>query len=67
MSLSNFWKEKVWRKLSFMDYILLKLSCVAFGVLLVALIPALIEINAWCIVAVFVLLAIKPLYTVFRK
>ncbi len=67
MSLSNFWKEKVWRKLSFMDYILLKLSCVAFGVLLVALIPALIEINVWWIVAVFVLLAIKPLYTVFRK
>lgn len=67
MSLSNFWKEKVWKKLSFADYILIKLSCVAFGVVLAALIPTLIEINVWWIIAVALLLAIKPLYTVWIK
>lgn len=67
MSLSNFWREKVWKKLSFTDYILIKLSCIAFGVMVAALIPSLIEINVWWIIAVVILLAIKPLSTVFRK
>jgi len=67
MSLSNFWKEKFWKRASLADYILVKLSCIAFGVMLAALIPKLIEINVWWIIAVVILLAIKPLYTVFRK
>ena len=67
MSLSNYWKEEVWKKLSFTDYILIKLSCIAFGVMLAALIPKLIEIDVWWIIAVVILLAIKPLYTVFKK
>ncbi len=35
--------------------------------MLAALIPSLIEINIWWIVAVVILLAVKPLYTVFKK
>jgi len=35
--------------------------------MLAALIPKLIEIDVWWIIAVVILLAIKPLYTVFRK
>lgn len=67
MSLSDIWKEKFWKRASFADYILVKLSCIAFGVMLAALIPSLIEVNIWWIVAVVILLAIKPLYTVFKK
>ena len=67
MSLTNFWKEKVWEKLSFTDYILIKLSCIAFGVMLAVLFPSLIEINVWWIIAIVILLAIKPLSTVFKK
>ena len=67
MSLSNFWKEKFWKRASFADYILVKLSCVAFGIMFAALIPSLIEINVWWIIAAVILLAIKPLYTVFKK
>ena len=67
MSLTNFWKEKVWEKLSFTDYILIKLSCIAFGLILIAWIPALNKIEGWWYFIAFLLLAIKPLYTVFKK
>ncbi|PJC28969.1 hypothetical protein CO053_01790 [Candidatus Shapirobacteria bacterium CG_4_9_14_0_2_um_filter_40_11] len=67
MSLTNFWREKFWKRASFTDYILVKLSCTAFGVMVAVLIPSLIEINVWWIIAVVILLAIKPLSTVFKK
>lgn len=40
MSLANFWKEKFWKRASFADFIMVELSCVTFGVMLVALIPS---------------------------
>lgn len=61
------WTDSKIKKLSWVDVALVKLSCVAFGVMLVALIPSLVEINVWWIVAVAILLAIKPAYKVFRK
>ena len=67
MSLSNFWKEKFWKRASFADYILVKLSCVAFGIMLATLIPSLIEINVWWIIAAVILLGIRPTYTAFKK
>lgn len=67
MGLINFWKEKFWKRAGADDYILLKLSCVAFGVMLAALIPSIIKINIWWFVAAVILLAIKPLYTAFKK
>ena len=67
MSLSNFWKEKFWGKASFTDYILIKLSCIACGLMLMAWIPALNKVNGWWYFIAFLLLAIKPLYMVFKK
>ena len=67
MSLSNFWKEKFWGKASFTDYILIKLSCISFGLMLMAWIPALNKVNGWWYFIAFLLLAIKPLYMVFKK
>jgi len=48
------------------DLVLTILACVVFGVLLVALIPSLTEINIWWIAAVVILLAIKPVYKALR-
>jgi len=61
------WTDSKIKKLSWVDVALVKLSCVAFGVMLVALIPSLVEINVWWIIAVAILLAIKPAYKIFRK
>jgi len=61
------WTDSKIKKLSWVDVALVKLSCVAFGVMLVALIPSLVEINVWWIIAVAILLAIKPAYKIFGK
>ncbi len=61
------WTDSKIKKLGWADMALVKLSCIAIGVLLAALIPSLIEINIWWIVAVAILLAIKPAYKVFKK
>ena len=67
MSLANFWKEKVWKKLSFTDYICIKLSYIAFGMMLIAWIPALNKVDGWWYVVIFLLLTITLLYRYLRK
>jgi len=59
------WANSIVKKFTIVDVFLIELSSVAFGILFAALIPALIEINVWWIVAVVILLAIKPLHAVF--
>lgn len=66
MSLASYTDEKL-KKLSWIDMGLIKIACFAFGVLLVRFIPGLMKINIWWIVAVWILLAIKPLYSFFSK
>jgi uncharacterized membrane protein YdbT with pleckstrin-like domain len=61
------WADSKVKKLNWADVALVKLSCIAFGIMLAALIPSLIEINIWWIVAVVILLAIKPTYKAYRK
>jgi hypothetical protein len=66
MSLTS-WADSKLKKLSWVDMAFTKVSCFAFGILLARLIPGLIEINILWIVAVWILLAIKPLYSFFKK
>ncbi len=54
-------------KINQLDFIFIKLSCIVFGLLIVILIPELIKINALWIITILVLLAIKPLYTIYFK
>lgn len=65
MSFGSWLNLKV-KELDWLDIALVKLSCVAFGVLLVVLIPKLVEINVWWIVAVVILLAERPAYRVLK-
>lgn len=39
----------------------------AFGIIIAILIPQLLEINIWWIVIAVVLLAIKPVFKIFKK
>jgi hypothetical protein len=66
MSFGN-WADSKVKNLGWVDVALVKLSCTAFGIMLAALIPSLIEINIWWIVVAIVILVIKPTYTAFKK
>jgi hypothetical protein len=61
------WADSKIKKLNLLDIGLIEWSSVAFGILLVILIPNLAEINIWWIVMVIILLAIKPAYKVFLQ
>ena len=66
MSFKSFLDARV-QKMNWLDVGLLKWSCIAFGVLLVILIPGLAEINIWWVGAAVVVLAIRPFYRVYLK
>ena len=66
MSFKSFFNDKV-KKLDWLDVALIKWSCIAFGVILALLIPALTEISIWWFVAIAILLAIRPIYRVYIK
>ncbi len=66
MSLKSFFEAKT-KKLDWLDVGLIKWSCIAFGIILAMLIPALLEINIWWFVAIAVILAIRPLYRAYIK
>lgn len=66
MSISSFLNSKI-KKMDWLDIGLVKWSCIAFGVLLVILFPSLLEINVWLVVAVVVILALRPFYRVYLK
>ncbi len=66
MSLKTFFESKT-RKLDWLDIGLIKWSCVAFGIILAMLIPALLELSIWWFVAIAVILAIRPFYRAYIK
>jgi len=65
MSFTSYTDEKI-KKLDWIDMGLTKMACFAFGVILVKLIPALTGISVWYIIAVWIILAIRPLYKFFK-
>ncbi len=55
------------KKMDWLDVGLIKWSCIGFGLLLAILVPQLTEINIWWIVAIVIILAIRPGYRVYIK
>jgi hypothetical protein len=66
MSFKSFFDSKI-KKMDWLDVGLIKWSCIAFGILLAIFIPQLTEINVWWIVAIIIILAIRPGYRVYIK
>ena len=66
MGLMNFWKEKA-KKIGYIEIGLIKLSCIAFGLMLAAWIPALTRINGAWYLLIAVLAAIEPIFKVYKK
>ena len=60
------WMNAKAKKLDWMDLALTKVSCFAFGALIVVLIPRILNIIIWWIVAVWVIFAARPLYKFFK-
>ena len=61
------WLNSIVKKFTITDIFLIELSSLAFGILLVKLIPTILTINIWLIITTVVILAIKPLHTVVKK
>ncbi len=66
MNLKTFFEVKV-RRLDWMDVGLIKWSCIAFGIILAMLVPALTKISIWWFVSISIILAIRPFYRVYLK
>ena len=66
MGLVNFWKEKA-KKIGYVEISLIKLSSMAFGLMLAAWIPALTRVNGGWYLLIFILAAIEPVFKVFKK
>jgi len=62
----EFIKSKV-KQLDWVDIGLIKWSCIAFGILIAMLFPEILDINIWLIVAIIVVLALRPTYRVYIK
>lgn len=62
----EFIKSKV-KQLDWIDIGLIKWSCIAFGILLAMLFPEILNIDIWLIVAIIVILALRPTYRVYIK
>jgi hypothetical protein len=61
------WINSKLKKMSYVDIALVKLSSIAFGVLLAALFPVIAGIDPWWIAALVAVLAVKPLYKALKK
>ncbi len=66
MGLVNFSKENA-KKMGYMEIGFIKLSCMAFGLMLAAWIPALTRVNGGWYLLIVVLAAIEPVFKVFKK
>jgi len=62
----EFIKSKV-KQLDWIDIGLIKWSCIAFGILIAMLFPEILSINIWLIVAIIIVLALRPTYRVYIK
>ena len=61
------WANAKVKKMDWMDIGLLKISCVIFGILLVAFFPVVLTVDIWLLIAAVVIFGFKPLYTVYGK
>jgi hypothetical protein len=61
------WANSRIKKLNWLDLGCIKLTCIVVGVLLAVLIPSLIKVDVWLLVAVAVILALKPALKVFKN
>jgi len=61
------WINSKLNKIDSIDILFVKISCLAFGIILARLIPVLTEINIWWLVILGIALAIKPLFKFFSK
>jgi len=66
MSLVNFWKEKA-KKIGYIEIGWIKLSCIAFGLMLASWIPALTRVNGFWYLLIALLAAIEPVFKVYKK
>lgn len=66
MGIVNFWKEKA-KKIGYIEISLIKLSCIALGLMLASWIPALARVNGFWYLLIAVLAAIEPVSKVFKK
>jgi len=62
----EFIKSKV-KQLDWIDIGLIKWSCIAFGILIAMLFPEILSINICLIVAIIVVLALRPTYRAYIK
>lgn len=65
MNFTSSLNEKM-KKLDWMDVALMKISCFAFGALLVMWFPSLLGINILWIITLWIILAIRPVYRFFK-
>ena len=66
MSLVNFWKEKA-KRIGYIEIGWIKLSCIAFGLMLASWIPALTRVNGFWYLLIALLAAIEPVVKMFKK
>lgn len=66
MSLGS-WANAKYRKLNYIDFGFIKLSCVFFGLMLAAAWIPFVTLDWYWYALVFVLLAIKPVMKIFKK
>ena len=66
MCLIKFWKEKA-KKIGYIEIGLIKLSCIAFGLMLASWIPALARVNGFWYLLIMLLAAIEPLFKVYKR
>jgi len=66
MGFNSFFDLKI-KKMDWLEVGLVKFSCIAFGIFLAILIPGLITINIWWLVAAVIILGIRPFYRVYLR
>ena len=55
------------KKMDLLDYFLIKMSCVSFGVLLVVFFPGMIYYSPWLVLLLVLAFAIRPFYRFYIK
>ncbi len=66
MSFTSNLNSKV-KKMDWLDLALVKFSCIAFGVLLVIMLPEILYKSPWFILFIILLLAVRPSYRIYIK
>lgn len=67
MGLAEFWRERLWKKEHFSDFVLLRLNALFIGMWVMSLVPALQRVSPWWYFALVVLTFLKPLSVIATK